>query len=638
MNRRDFMASAGVLMVPGALKLPAVPGAEPAQSAGEDLSGIWDFRFDPNDQGEAQRWQEDSGKSGWDRSPVPISFNVVFPHERWYSGAAWYRTQFEAPRLEPGERLQVRFLSVALRARVWVNGLFVGEHLFPYSAFTLDITHAIRPGQTNHLVVRADNRILRRAIPDLHDHGWWNFGGILREVYLQRRPVIDLEDVLIHTELPGAAGASDRHAAAAGKKGWRLRFQLNFRNCGPSRYLPFHMAVEDASGQVLWQKASQQVLVKGTTRSGGGGAFTNITPWSPEHPALYTLVVRGPSGTEHRTRFGFRQIGVRGSEILLNGEPVHLRGINRHEMYPGRGMTLTAAEDRKDLEDIKALGCNFVRLCHYQQHPRVYDLADELGLLLWSEIPAWQSSRLTLSDPEVWRVYGAPQLREMILQNRNHPSVIIWSVANEVPSDTTAVRDYIDRATAYVKEIDPSRLVTFASDRHLQDICYGAVDVIATNEYFGWYYGKMGDVGPLLDNLHRKWPQKPIVVSEFGAGCALGRKPSALPARAFDYSEDYQVELLRSHLGQILAPERSGYVAGSTIWVYNDFPDPARIAPSQPPGHPFVNLKGLVTQHRQKKRAYAAVQKIYRAHAAREKQQAEKNGSQRLERNARSPA
>jgi len=189
-----------------------------------------------------------------------------------------------------------------------------------------------------------------------------------------------------------------------------------------------------------------------------------------------------------------------------------------------------------------------------------------------------------------------------------------------------------------VKEIDPSRLVTFASDRHLQDICYGAVDVIATNEYFGWYYGKMGDVGPLLDNLHRKWPQKPIVVSEFGAGCALGRKPSALPARAFDYSEDYQVELLRSHLGQILAPERSGYVAGSTIWVYNDFPDPARIAPSQPPGHPFVNLKGLVTQHRQKKRAYAAVQKIYRAHAAREKQQAEKNGSQRLERNARSPA
>jgi len=632
------MASAGVLMVPGALKLPAVPGAEPAQSAGEDLSGIWDFRFDPNDQGEAQRWQEDSGKSGWDRSPVPISFNVVFPHERWYSGAAWYRTQFEAPRLEPGERLQVRFLSVALRARVWVNGLFVGEHLFPYSAFTLDITHAIRPGQTNHLVVRADNRILRRAIPDLHDHGWWNFGGILREVYLQRRPVIDLEDVLIHTELPGAAGASDRHAAAAGKKGWRLRFQLNFRNCGPSRYLPFHMAVEDASGQVLWQKASQQVLVKGTTRSGGGGAFTNITPWSPEHPALYTLVVRGPSGTEHRTRFGFRQIGVRGSEILLNGEPVHLRGINRHEMYPGRGMTLTAAEDRKDLEDIKALGCNFVRLCHYQQHPRVYDLADELGLLLWSEIPAWQSSRLTLSDPEVWRVYGAPQLREMILQNRNHPSVIIWSVANEVPSDTTAVRDYIDRATAYVKEIDPSRLVTFASDRHLQDICYGAVDVIATNEYFGWYYGKMSDVGPLLDNLHRKWPQKPIVVSEFGAGCALGRKPSALPARAFDYSEDYQVELLRSHLGQILAPERSGYVAGSTIWVYNDFPDPARIAPSQPPGHPFVNLKGLVTQHRQKKRAYAAVQKIYRAHAAREKQQAEKNGSQRLERNARSPA
>jgi beta-glucuronidase len=619
MNRRDFMASAGVLMVPGALKLPAAPGAEPAEAAGADLSGTWDFRFDPNDQGERQRWFADSGKSGWDRSPVPMSFNVVFPDERWYSGAAWYRTEFEAPKLEPGEGLQVRFLSVALRARVWVNGLFVGEHLFPYSAFTLDITHAIRPGQTNHLVVRADNRILRRAIPDLKHHGWWNFGGILREVYIERRPVIDLEDVLIQTEMPGAAGAPSEVASAAGKKGWRLRYTLTCHNYGPSRYLPIHAAVEDASGQVLWQKTSHQVLVKGITHPGGGGTFPNITPWSPEHPALYTLVVRGPSGTEHRTRFGFRQIGVRGTEILLNGEPVFLRGINRHELFPGRGMTPTPEEERSDLEDIKALGCNFVRLCHYQQHPRVYDLADELGLLLWSEIPAWQSSRLTLSDPEVWRVYGAPQLREMILQNRNHPSVMFWSVANEVPSETTAVRDYIDRAAAYVKEIDPSRLVSFASSRRLEDICFDAVDVIAVNEYCGWYYGKMSDVGPLLDDLHRKWPHKPIVVSEFGAGCARGRKPAVLPARAWDYSEDYQVELLRSHLSQILAPERSGYVAGSMIWVYNDFPDPARIAPSQPSGHPFVNLKGIVTQHREKKRSYSVVQKMYRAHAAREK-------------------
>jgi beta-glucuronidase len=618
MNRRDFMASTGVLMVPGALKLPAAPGAEPAQSAGADLSGTWDFRFDPNDQGERQRWFADNGKSGWDRSPVPMSFNVVFPHERWYSGAAWYRTEFEAPKLEPGEGMQVRFLSVALRARVWVNGLFVGEHLFPYSAFTLDITHAIRPGQTNHLVVRADNRILRRAIPDLQHHGWWNFGGILREVYIERRPVIDLEDVLIETEMRGAAGASG-NSAAARQKGWQLRYTLTFHNYGPSRYLPFHTAVEDASGQVLWQKTNQHVMTKGITHSGAVGTYLNIKPWSPEHPALYTLVVRGPEGREHRTRFGFRQIGVRGSRILLNGEPIFLRGINRHELYPGRGMTPTPEAERSDLEDIKALGCNFVRLCHYQQHPRVYDLADELGLLLWSEIPAWQSSRLTLSDPEVWRVYGAPQLREMILQNRNHPSVIFWSVANEVPSETTAVRDYIVRAAAYVKEIDPTRLVTFASSRLLSDICYDAVDVIATNEYFGWYYGKMSDVGPLLDNLHRKYPQKPIVVSEFGAGCARGRKPAALPARAFDYSEDYQVKLLRSQLSQILAPERSGYVAGSMIWVYNDFPDPARIAPSQPSGHPFVNLKGIVTQHRQKKRSYSVVKEMYQAHAAREK-------------------
>ena len=242
-------------------------------------------------------------------------------------------------------------------------------------------------------------------------------------------------------------------------------------------------------------------------------------------------------------------------------------------MYPGAGMTLSREQVRKDLADIKALGANFVRLAHYSDAEQAYELADEMGLMLWSEIPAWQSRPETLGSDEVWNSYGAPQLREMIAQRRAHPSVVVWSVGNEFASDKEPVRQYVARATALVREIDPSRLVTFASDRRERDISFGTVDFIAINEYFGWYYGAIPDLAANLDTLHRRWPDKPIVVSEFGAEGILGWKNPAPADRGMDYSEDYQLKLVGTHLGYILDPRAratwqarcSGYMRTSPI-------------------------------------------------------------------------
>jgi beta-galactosidase len=159
--------------------------------------------------------------------------------------------------------------------------------------------------------------------------------------------------------------------------------------------------------------------------------LNSIQPWSPEHPALYRLTVtaRDAGQPEDKTSFrvGFRQITLKGSQILLNGEPILLRGINRHEFFPGKGQSVPVAQNRKDMEDIKALGANFVRLAHYSQSQDIYDDCDELGLLVWTEIPVWQAATTTLASPEMWKDYAEPQLEAMVRQHRNHPSVMIGS-------------------------------------------------------------------------------------------------------------------------------------------------------------------------------------------------------------------
>jgi beta-glucuronidase len=567
-----------------------------------DLAGFWDFRYDPENRGEAANWQS-APPQGWTKIQVPGSYSQAMRNNVLYQGKAWYRTSFEINR-RPGERVLLRFEGVAIRSKVWINGLFVGEHLFPYTGFTFDVTGFLKPGP-NQLAVLADNQLLKDAIPDLACTGWWNYGGINRGVFLDVVPDIYVTGLTVTTKMVAA--------------GWTFAVTADLLSRAGSTWeatADFDLA--DSAGRIIWTQSMGDLLPVGPiTFRPPAGQLAGIAEWSPEHPNLYhlKLTVRSGGGTFEKTvAVGFRQIEVKGTQILLNGRPVFFKGVNYHEMYPGAGMTLSRDQVRRDLADMKALGCNFVRLAHYPHDEQVYELADQIGLMLWSEIPAWQTRADVLGSDEVWNTYGVPQLREMIEQRRTHPSVVVWSVGNEFPSDREPVARYVARATALVREIDPTRLVTFASDRRERDIAFDSVDFIAINEYFGWYYGAISDFAANLDKIHEKWPGKPVVVSEFGAEGIQGWKNPTPPDTGMDYSEDHQVKLIGMHLGYIFDPARRSYMAGALLWVYADFPNPSAFGRSaaHPPIASYMNCKGLVTDDRRHKRAWETVKQAFR--------------------------
>jgi beta-glucuronidase len=548
------------------------------------LSGDWEARLDP--------------AAEWAPFKVPGCINYLTPEALRYQGQAWYRTRFTIPRGWSAEGpLYLRFLGVAIRAKVWVNDTLVGEHLFPHTAFEVEITRAAIRNGPNALVVMADNALEDMAIPDKKCLGWWNYGGIHREVYLEHRPGLYLEDPIVVTKMSG-----DR---------WTLGLTLRVRNHGEGAPAAVGVRLLDRRGRTVWNTRIDRRFPSGLSEMNVGAEIRGALAWSPEHPSLYSLRLETPHDRK-QVRIGFRQIEVRGTEIHLNGRPILVKGISRHEMYPGVGFVVPADQTRRDLEDIKAIGCNFLRTTHYTPHPRVVDLADEIGLLVWVEIPAWQSKAETLASAEVWARYGEPQLREMVEQYRTHASVVVWSVGNEFPSDKPEVVPYVAKACRFVRGLDPTRLVTFASDRHDRDLSFEHVDFMAINEYFGWYERSMFDVGAMLDLLHARWPRLPILVSEFGAGSVIGRRNPNPTDSMQDYSEDYHLKMMRVHLDQIYAPERRSFVAGSVIWLYNDFPL-ERVYAVQPPIPNDVNNKGLVTEERVRKSVYGYVKERFAA-------------------------
>lgn len=570
-----------------------------------DLGGVWDFRYDPESRGEAAAWFSSDAGPAWTRIQVPGSYDQALRNDVLYQGKAWYRTSFEAVPAK-GERVMLRFDGVAIRSKVWVNGTLAGEHLFPYTGFTFDVTGLVKAG-ANRLVVLADNQLLKDAIPDTSCTGWWNYGGINRGVYLETVPEV---------YLTGLAATTTRNASG----GWDLSIGATLRNAGAAdgSSMPAALAavLSDGGGRSVWTGQWTASSSPGDTKTAHAVAVRDVNAWSPEHPALYHLKLTlraGASTFETSAPVGFRQIEVRGTKILLNGEPIFFKGVNYHEMYPGAGMTLSREQVRRDLLDMKAMGSNFVRLAHYSHDRQVYELADELGLMLWSEIPAWQTRAETLGSDAVWTAYGAPQLREMIEQRRMYPSVVVWSVGNEFPSDREPVARYVARATAFVRELDSSRLVTFASDRRDKDIAFQNVDFIAINEYYGWYYGAIQDFSANLDKVHAQWPDKPIVVAEFGSESIVGWKNAALQDSGMDYSEDYHMMLVGTHLKYIFDPARSAYMSGALLWVYADFPNPSAFQrlTAHPPMAAYMNLKGLVTDDRRHKRVWAVVQRAF---------------------------
>lgn len=567
------------------------------------LNGQWQFRLDPNDIGEKEQWWKSTSTNGWKTVEVPSTYNLYEEHLQRYQGKAWYSKTFTlGKKLQKNERAIIRFLGVPIRAEVWLNGGKLGSHLFPYIPFEFDATAYLSPQADNVLTVLVDNKLLRQAIPDTSCGGWWVCGGICRDVYLEVRPDVAVTNLRLDTKM-------------AGRK-WKFDAVAIVTNCrDKSGRASVAVDIRDPAGNTVWTKTKKVNVKPGENKIALGGSLADIQPWSPQSPVLYDLMatVRADSVYSRTIKTGFRQIETRSTGVFLNGKKILIKGLSRHELLAGHGSVVPRERTLKDIEDIKELGCNFLRTAHYTQHPYLYDLCDRIGLLVWTEIPAWQSISEVLSDPEIIEKWGKPQIAEMINQYRSHPSIVVWSVGNEFSSEKPGIAEYVKQATDFVRKTDPTRLTTFASNRPRNDVCFPYVDFVAINEYSGWYYGDVNDIGPLLDWLHRKFPGKPIFVSEFGSGSTIDAASDSWPTRnQHCFSFDCQVRFLRTYLKQIFDPKRRQYVAGGLIWLYSDF-DNFNDAGfyKRPPKWTNVNLKGLVTIDRTRKPSFDLVKSFF---------------------------
>jgi beta-glucuronidase len=551
---------------------------------------------------------------GWRDVTVPAAWDRYAPDLDGFRGIGWFRKHFDWT-ASADEVAFLRFEAVNHSAEVWLNGKPVGSHEGGYTPFELEVTPHLRA--SNLLEVRVDNLPLAHRVPQADGCGWRNYGGIHREVSLCSVHGAHIAELSVRGEPLEVAGPADRRVAGGFWLSAAMRNALTRSLAGS-----LLVTVTDPAGRkILEQERPVRVAAGGrmtmllTEKLGG------VEAWSPEHPALYGVeaTLRDGGGEEVdrvAASFGFRSILVQGDAILLNGRPVYLVGFNRHEQYGDTGPVDPGGMLERDLRDMKEnLGANTVRCSHYPQHPRLYELCDRIGLMVIDEIPLYYDKQTARAMTDRRVVASARrQLEEMIRRDRNHPSVIAWSVANETATHLEGGRRTIAGLVSRARKLDPHRLVFHVSNKGASDKCFDLGDVICLNEYPG-VFSPTDDVPGWFRAVHgairQAYPGKPIVLTEWGDWGLPGTKG---PVRG---SEENQAATLE-RVGVLLAamPE----LRGMLLWCYADYlwpvergiADPVRVEDWP------ANLRsfGVVDRFRNPKMAYEVVRRCYQGRAA----------------------
>ena len=514
---------------------------------------------------------------------VPGDWNTQVPQLFNYEGVLWYERDFDAqPR--PGTRTFLHIGAANYRSHVWVNQKRVCDHEGGFTPFDCEVTSVLHPG-SNFVVIAVDATRLLDGIPSV-GYDWFNYGGLTRDVSLVTVPSAFIDDYDIHLA----------HGPA---------WQPGNTN------LDGYVHVLDAPAGTPVQVDIPEAGVHGLLKTGpdGRAAFhlkaNSLRLWSPETPKLYKVTLIAGAGAQRDAltdEIGFRDVRVDGTRILLNGQPVFLKGINVHAEAPLRGGRADNDQDVATLFGyLKDLHVNFVRLCHYPHDERMTRAADRQGIMVWSEIPNWQ--RISFDKPEVY-AKDVGMLHEMIRRDRNKASVILWSVSNETSNNPVRTRFLSDLANE-ARQLDATRLITSAlNSQHiegtlatLKDPLTDALDVVGVNEYLGWYGGVPEDA----DSLHWDLPEKPIIMSEFGAEAKYGNHGP----KDQRWTEEQQAEVYRHQLGMFT---RIPQLRGITPWILIDFRSTTRNIPKLQDG---FNRKGLLSEDGQKKQAFFLLQKAY---------------------------
>jgi beta-glucuronidase len=595
---------------------PPTPGA--LESDGPEnrytLGGTWLYRADPEDLGISEGfWRPGNPTSEWSEVGIPNAWNAGDYTAAGFAGAVgWYRRDFTVPahafaRYVPraARRWVIQFESVNYSAEVWLNGHLLGTHAGAYLPFEFSVG-SLRRG-SNTLVIRVDDTHTATTLPAGPQSGWWNFGGILDAVYLRPVAEANLDAAVIRPVLacPHCAAQIEEQATVTNPTARPETVALNGRY-GP---LSLHFGAARIPAGGVWRPSATATL-------------THPRLWAPGHPFLYpaTLTLSDAHGRRlggYRYASGVREISWRDGLLYLNGEQLHLRGVSIHEQTVQTGAALSVAQQRQLLTWAHALGADIIRE-HYPLDPEAEQMADEDGILLWSEIPVYgsflsqQQNDANLSSPN-WRAAAARLLADNITTNENHPSILVWSIANELPATATRPEiSYIKTQAAEAHRLDPTRPVGMAVEDWpgigCQPVAYAPLDVIGINEYFGWFDENAGATAdrqalePFLQSVRACYPNKVLMVTEVGYG---GDRNGPVEVRG---TYQYQDDMLSYSMGVF---DQLDWLAGAIWFPMQDFAAEPGYDGGDPIGNPPFVDKGVLNQYGQPKPSFQVMSTLY---------------------------
>ncbi|MDB5235049.1 MAG: beta-glucuronidase [Hymenobacter sp.] len=572
------------------------------------LNGRWNYIIDPYENGfyDYRRMAFDQSKTGkggyydnqkpsskqepelieydFDQSAglmVPGDWNSQDPKLLYYEGTIWYKKSFNL-KPQAGKRYFLYFGAINYESHIYLNGKKLGMHLGGFTPIQYDITGQLSATGDNFVVVKADNTRHADAVPTINTD-WWNYGGITRDVFIAETPATFITDYKVQlakndpTKLAGFVQLS-----GDGKAGQTVT--LSITEAGLKQTLK-----TDAEGHATFTMPAKKLKL-----------------WSPQSPKLYAVSLSS-GGDAVTDKIGFRTIQTKGQDILLNGKSIFMRGISMHDenpLIPGRARG--EGDLRMLLTWAKELGCNYVRLAHYPHNETMLKLADEMGLLVWAEVPVYWT--IAWENPATYQ-NAETQLSDLISMGKNRASIVVWSVGNETPLGDPRLK-FMTSLVRKARALDDTRLIAAALELHrdgfqvtVDDPLGAELDLTSFNEYAGWYWG--GSPSGIAQYKFDIKYNKPVVVSEFGGDALAGYHGDAETRWSEEYQESLYVNQLKM-LGSIAG------LRGMTPWILADFRATRRQHPVYQNG---FNRKGLISSTGVKKKAFYVLQEYYRQQA-----------------------
>ncbi|TBO42995.1 glycoside hydrolase family 2 [Pedobacter kyonggii] len=556
------------------------------------LNGSWNVILDPTGIGERrQLWQEKKTElktdfveysfEGGPQLKVPGDFNSQMSELTFLEGVVWYKKEFNYS-ISKGKRLFIYFGAVNYLADVYLNGEKIGSHEGGFTPFQFEITTKIKAG-TNSLIVKVDNKRLKNGLPGI-GYDWLNYGGITRDVYLIETGNTYVEDYSIQLKKGSRKDVLGWIKVNGVNKVQKIKIKI------PELDLVY-LTRSDTSGLARLQFSSAFKL------------------WSPDHPKLYKVIIESETDTIE-DEIGFRNIEVKGNKVVLNGKEIFFKGINIHEENPYKGSRAFSKEDATLLlSQAKELGCNLVRLAHYPHNENMVKQAEKMGLMVWSELPVYQ--HIEFSDTAVLSKMDL-MLREMVSRDRNRCSVVIWSLSNETYDGTPNRTNALAGLTKVCRALDSTRLITHVTNSQaysnnsfkVRDSLYKYADIIAVNEYIGWYIPWQGK--PENTTWNVAFPDKPVFISEFGGEALFGNRNGAADEAA-SWREEYQKKIYTDQLKMFNTIPN---LCGVAPWLLFDYRSLGRMHPVYQKGY---NRKGLLSEKGERKMAWYIMEQYYKS-------------------------